>query len=80
MRAFKGSFRKKDGSIRTMRFVLLKELPESLLSSKLKGTSQKHFLSEGMELVWDIDEEDLRIFNHSTSLDTPEEFDYTIKQ
>ena len=80
MKAYKGSFKKQDGSVRTMRFVVLKDLPETFLNSKFKNTNQKHSLREGMELVWDIDEEDLRIFNHTTVLDKVEEFDYNITQ
>ena len=80
MKAYKGSFKKQDGSVRTMRFLTLKDLPDTIINSKIKGTNQKHSLREGMELVWDIDEEDLRIFNHTTVLDKIEEFDYTFNQ
>ena len=78
MKAYIGSFKKKDGSVRHMRYIPLKELPQEFLASKIKGAGQKHLLTEGMELVWDIDEKALRIFNHNTALDKTEEFDYTL--
>ncbi len=80
MTGYKGSFKKKDGSIRTMRFLILKDLPTDFVASKIKGGGSKHALVEGMELVWDIDEQGLRIFNRNTVLDNIEEFDYTFNQ
>jgi len=80
MKGYRGTFKKKDGSLREMRFLLLKDLPPEFVASKIKGGGQKHALTEGMELVWDIDEGALRIFNRNTALDTMEEFDYTLNQ
>jgi len=78
MKAYHGMFKKKDGSIREMRYLSLKELPPEFVASKIKGGGQKHVIAEGMELVWDIDENALRIFNHNTALDKIEEFEYTL--
>ena len=58
-----GTFLKKDGSLRTMKFVKIEELPETFISSKLKGNKKKRTLSEGMETVWDLESENFRIFN-----------------
>lgn len=80
MKGYKGTFKKKDGSLRHMRFLLLKDLPSEFVASKIKGGGSRHALTEGMELVWDIDEDGLRIFNRNTVLDTIEEFDYTLNQ
>ena len=78
MRAYKGTFLKKDGERRTMRFLKLGDLPSTFMEGKIKG-SQKHKLSEGMELVWDIDESEFRIFNHKMKVDNIEEFEYTLR-
>ena len=77
MKAYVGTFEKKDGSKRTMKFVLLKDLPQEFLSTKLKGKSS-HTLNEGMELVWDIEEKNFRIFNRNKVVDNIEEFEYTL--
>jgi hypothetical protein len=77
MTAYKGTFIKKDGQRRTMRFLKVKDLPKSLLEGKFT-TGKKHNISEGSELVWDIDENDFRIFNHKMMVDNLEEFDYTL--
>jgi hypothetical protein len=77
MKAYKGTFTKQDGSSRTMRFIKLVDAPSSLISSKITG-KQKHTLQPGMELVWDIDANDLRIFNHNKLVDKLEEFEYTL--
>lgn len=76
MKAYSGTFLKKDGSSRTMRFVRLVDLPTEFLAAKIKGGNKSHKLNEGMELVWDIDEDALRIFNRNTLLDTIQEFEY----
>lgn len=78
MKAFKGTFMKKTGERRMMRFVQIKDLPKGFAEAKFKGTGKKHLLTEGSELVWDIDQEDFRIFNHNMMVDKLEEFDYTL--
>lgn len=78
MKAFKGTFMKKSGERRMMRFVKINDLPKGFIESKFKGTGKKHLLTEGSELVWDIDQEDFRIFNHNMMVDKLEEFDYTL--
>ena len=55
MRAYQGTFKKKNGEARQMRFVKLSDLPEAVLSSVVKGTGRTTNLAEGMELVWDLD-------------------------
>lgn len=78
MKAFKGTFMKKTGERRMMRFVKINDLPKNFAESKFKNTGKKHLLTEGSELVWDIDQEDFRIFNHNMMVDKLEEFDYTL--
>lgn len=77
MKAYKGTFIKKTGERRTMRFLKIKDLPQYLLEGKFT-TGKKHKLTEGSELVWDIDEKDFRIFNHNMMVDNMEEFEYTL--
>ena len=59
-----GTFVKKDGSERTMKFVKFKDLPREFLSNKIKGTGKSN-LKEGFEVVYDIDQRDFRVFNHN---------------
>jgi len=77
MKAYKGTFIKKDGERRTMRFVKIQDLPKNYLEGKF-NTGKKHLLTEGSELVFDIDQKDFRIFNHKMLVDNVEEFDYTL--
>lgn len=78
MNAYKGTFIKKDGERRTMRFVKLSDLPADFIAPKFKGSGKRHLLTEGYELVWDIDQKDFRIFNYNMVVDKLEEFDYTL--
>ena len=65
MRAFKGSFKKKNGDIRSMNFVKLRDLPEAFLNSKTRNGSKKRELTSGLEIVWDLDQESFRVFNYN---------------
>ena len=78
MKAYRGTFTKKDGSRRTMKFAKLADMPQNIIGPKITG-KQKHTLQPGMELVWDLDENDLRIFNYNTLVDRLEEFEYTLQ-
>ncbi len=76
LRAFKGSFKKKNGDSRNMNFVKLQDLPEAFLNSKVKDGSKKRELTNGMELVWDLDQESFRIFNHNTVVGYITEYEF----
>lgn len=78
MTGYKGTFLKKSGERRTMRFVKLQDLPKSFLAENTSGGKASK-LADGMELVWDIDEKDFRIFNHNLRVDNIEEFEYTLR-
>ena len=67
MKAYIGTFIKKNGEERTMKFVRLQDLPEKFITSKVKNTGVKRTLKEGLELVWDTDQSEFRIFNWSTT-------------
>ena len=66
MKAHLGTFRKKDGSRRTMRFVTIDNLPKDFFTSQTKGTGKKTNLAEGSNLVWDLDKQGFRVFNKNT--------------
>jgi len=74
MRAHLGIFRKKDGSIRTMRFITLDNLPKEFFISQTKGTGKKRTLVEGNKLVWDLDRQGFRVFNKNTIIGEIEDF------
>jgi len=63
--AYVGTFEKKSGEERSMRFVKISDLPEDFMASKTKGNKQRK-LSEGSELVWDLDKKEFRVFNWNT--------------
>ena len=65
MRAYVGTFTKKNGESRLMKFARLGDLPEEFLEKKTKGGKSRK-LSEGKEVVWDLDEKGFRIFNWNT--------------
>lgn len=66
MKAYKGSFKKKNGEIRNMLFARIDELPDSFLDEKIAGTGASKTYPDGMELVWDMEEDNFRVFNWST--------------
>ncbi len=66
MKAYNGTFTKKNGDARTMRFIRMTEIPEKFIALQVKGTGRKPTLSEGLELVWDLDTNAFRMFNWKT--------------
>ena len=64
---YEGTFKKQDGSLRKMKFIKLSDMPKLFLESKLAG-KKAHALSEGLERVWDLQEQEIRIFNWKTVL------------
>lgn len=68
IKAYKGTFAKKDGSIRKMLFSRLEDLPQTFLDEVVQGTGSERIYPEGMELVFDLEEDNFRIFNHSTAI------------
>ena len=49
-----------------MKFVDLTDLPEGFFISQTKGTGKKLNLTEGSNLVWDLDRQGFRVFNKNT--------------
>ena len=66
MKAYKGSFKKKNGESRHMTFARLTDLPETFLETKVSGAGSEQQYPEGMELVWDLEADNFRIFNWNT--------------
>ena len=64
---YSGSFTKKDGSTRTMRFIKQKAVPQAL-----QGTGVKpRYLDTKHEVVFDLDSNDWRVFNHNRVVENP---------
>lgn len=72
MKAYKGSFIKKNGEHRTMMFSRLTDLPNEFVVSKIVGAGSEKTYPKGMELVWDLEEDDFRIFNYKTAFSIKE--------
>jgi len=66
IRAYVGTFEKKNGEFRAMKFARLEDLPANFLEEKTKGGKTRK-LTEGNELVWDLDEKGFRVFNWNTA-------------
>ena len=65
-KANKVTFKKKDGSLRTMLFCEVQDLPKELIEEKIKGNNVSRRLSDGSRVVYDLEARDYRIFNQAT--------------
>ena len=79
MKAFKGSFKKKSGENREMIFARIDDLPVTFVASKITGAGKEQNYPEGMELVWDLENDDFRIFNWKTVVDKIKEVEIDTK-
>ena len=68
MKVHIAQFTKSNGEVRTMKYILLEDLPREFLETKIKNTGKKPNLKENMKLVWDIEANDFRILNTLTLL------------
>ena len=68
MIAQRGTFVKANGEERQMNFVRLDTLPDSFMDKNTLGTGTAPSLSEGQELVWDLDASGFRVFNWKTAI------------
>ena len=66
MKAFKGVFRKKDGTRREMVFARIQDLPQKFVASRIVGAGNEQTYPQGMELVWDLEADNFRIYNRKT--------------
>ena len=76
MKAYKATFTKKNGELRTLTFAKINDLPVGFLPES-KG-EKKANLNEGMELVWDLERSGYRVFNNTTVIGKIEEFETQI--
>ena len=67
MKAFKGIFKKKSGENREMFFARISDLPSNFVANKITGAGNEQNYPKGMELVWDLEHDDFRIFNWNTT-------------
>lgn len=75
MKAYKGTFKKKNGESRDMVFARLLDLPQKFLDEKVQGAGSEQQYPEGMELVWDLEADNFRVFNWKSAETHPKEFD-----
>lgn len=75
MKAYKGSFKKKNGDKREMVFSRIKDLPNGFVAARIVGAGSERTYPEGMELVWDLEADDFRIFNYKTADNDIQELD-----
>ena len=73
MKAFKGTFKKKNGESRQMTFARLADLPDQFLETRVSGAGSEQTYPDGMELVGDLEADSFRIFNWNTVEDSPKE-------
>jgi hypothetical protein len=75
LKAYKGTFKKKNGESRDMVFARLLDLPDTFLSEKVQGAGSEQSYPPGMELVWDLEADNFRVFNWTASEGSVKEFD-----
>jgi hypothetical protein len=66
MKVYKGSFKKRNGEIRNMLFARIDELPDNFLEEKIIGSGVAKNYPDGMELVFDLEADNFRVFNWKT--------------
>jgi len=74
---YAGMFKKKNDDLRHMTFVKLDDVPETFLSTKIKEGTKERTMPKGMELVWDLDAADFRVFNYSSQVGDLREIEMT---
>lgn len=75
MKAYKGKFKKKDGSEREMVFAKIHDIVKvnsDFIAVKIVGDGSPRNYGPGQELVWDIEADDFRIFNWEKASDIRE--------
>jgi len=74
LKAYKGTFKKKNGESRDMVFARLYDLPQKFLDEKVQGAGSEQNYPDGMELVWDLEADNFRVFNWKSAENSPQEF------
>ena len=69
MKAYKATFIKRSTETsREMNFVKIDDLPQTFLKTKVGPNPTDKKMSEGSELVWDLDNNGFRVFNWNTKV------------
>jgi len=76
MKAYKGSFVKKNGDVRLMYYAELEDLPSAFLDSKTTGTGVSPRQKEGSKLVWDLQYGSFKVFNTTTQVGEVVQFEF----
>jgi len=74
---YTGMFVKKNQELRHMTFVKLEDIPEEFLESKLSGQKNDRKLPDRLELVWDLDRDNFRVFNWESAVGQIREIEMT---
>lgn len=77
---YTATFVKTNGENRKMKFIKLNDLPNNFLDGKIKNRDKQKTLTEGHEVVWDIDKNGFRIFNWNTIVGEAEKNEINFQQ
>ena len=77
---YTATFVKTNGENREMKFIKLNDLPNNFLDGKIKNKDKQKTLTEGHEVVWDIDKNGFRIFNWNTIVGEAERNEINFQQ
>ena len=77
---YSATFVKANGEKREMKFIKLNDLPNDFLDGKIKNKDKQKALTEGHEVVWDIDKNGFRIFNWNTIVGEAEKNEINFQQ
>ena len=77
---YTATFVKTNGENREMKFIKLNDLPNNFLDGKIKNKDKQKTLTEGHEVVWDIDKNGFRIFNWNTIVGEAEKREINFQQ
>lgn len=77
---YTATFVKTNGENREMKFIKLNDLPNNFLDGKIKNKDKQKTLTEGHEVVWDIDKNSFRIFNWNTIVGEAEKNEINFQQ
>jgi hypothetical protein len=75
LKVYKGTFKKKSGESRDMTFARLMDLPQKFLTEQVQGAGSEQSYPDGMELVWDLEADNFRVFNWKSAENSPKEYD-----
>jgi len=75
LKVYKGTFKKKSGESRDMTFARLMDLPQKFLTEQVQGAGSEQSYPDGMELVWDLEADNFRVFNWNSAENSPKEYD-----